>query len=144
MPISDYWEQFEQSEWEDFARSWLAEIRSNLPDDESEAGQAVVSMNFTARAQLQWQFILTAVSLAESDTELSYIAAGPVEHLLGWHGEDYIGLVEEQAAANPKFARMLTGVWRYRMSEEVWSRVEQLKAQVTEPLRPSADGGDTQ
>jgi len=140
MPVSDYWEQFEESEWEDFVRRWLAEIRGGLSGDDAEAGQAVVSMNFTASAELQWRFILKAVALAESDDELSHIAAGPVEHLLGWHGEDYIDPVERQAAADPKFARAMTGVWRYKMSDEIWSRVERLKSQVTEPLRPS--GGE--
>jgi hypothetical protein len=140
MPVSDYWEQFEESEWQDFARRWLAEIRGHVSHDEAEAGRAVVSMNFTARPELQWQFILTAVSLAESDDELGHIAAGPIEHLLGWHGEEYINLVEGQAASNPKFARTLTGVWRYKMSDEVWSRVGRLKAQVREPLRPSTSG----
>ena len=82
-----------------------------------------------------------AVALAGSDDELSHIAAGPIEHLLGWHGEDYIYLVEEQAAADLKFARTLTGVWRYKMSDEVWSRVEWLKALVREPLSPSTGGG---
>src|SRR3712207_9464398 len=123
MPASEYWEQFEPSDWQDFARRWLAEIRRDVSgEDRSEVGRAVVSMNFTARPQLQWQFILMAVSLAESDDELSHIAAGPIEHLLGWHGEDYIDLVEEQAAVNPKFARALTGVWQYMMSDEIWSR----------------------
>ena len=140
MPVSDYWEQFEESEWQDFARRWLAEIRSDVSNDGAEVGQAVVSMNFTARPELQWQFILMAVSLAQSDDELGHIAAGPIEHLLGWHGGDYINLVEEQAATSGKFARALTGVWRYRMSDEVWSRVERLKAQVKEPLHPSASG----
>jgi hypothetical protein len=142
MPASDYWEQFEESDWQDFARRWLAETRGNASDDQDEVRQAVVSMNFTARPELQWRFILMAVSFAESDDELSHIAAGPIEHLLGWHGEDYIHLVEEQAAADMKFARTLRGVWRYKMSNEVWSRVERLKAQVGERLRPST-GGDT-
>jgi hypothetical protein len=137
MPVNDYWEQFESFEWQDFARRWLAEIRNDPWDEGSEVGQAVVSMNFTARAELQWQFILIAVSLAQSDDELSHIAAGPIEHLLGWHGEDYNHPVEEQAAINPKFARALTGVWRYKMSDEIWSRLERLKAGVSEPLRPS-------
>ncbi len=142
MPVNDYWEQFEESEWQDFARRWLAEVRCAVSGDEAEAGQAVVSMNFTARPELQWRFILLAVSLAETDGELGHIAAGPIEHLLGWHGEEYINLTEEQAASNPKFARALTGVWRYKMSDEVWGRVERLKARVREPLRPSI-GGDT-
>ncbi len=48
MAENEYWEQFGEAEWQDFARKWLAEIRNNLPDGESETGQAVVSMNFTA------------------------------------------------------------------------------------------------
>ncbi len=51
-----------------------------------------------------------------------------MEHLLGWHGADYIAAVEGQAASDPKFARMLTTVQRYLMNDEVWARLEALKA----------------
>ena len=53
--------------------------------DDADIGEAVVLMNFTARPESQWEFILAAVAFAESDDELAHIAAGPVEHLLGWH-----------------------------------------------------------
>ena len=52
--------------------------------------QSVVMMNFTARPEQQWKFILAAVNHANSDDELGHLAAGPIEHLLGWHGEKFI------------------------------------------------------
>ena len=63
-----------------------------------------------------------------SDDELGHIAAGPMEHLLGKHGDKYIEKVEQRAEADPRFARMLAGVWKYVMSDHVWARVEALKA----------------
>jgi hypothetical protein len=90
-------------------------------------GQSVVMMNFTARPEHQWQFILAAIAHA-SDDELGHIAAGPMEHLLGKHGDKYIEKVEQRAEADPRFARMLAGVWKYMMSDDLWTRVEALKA----------------
>ena len=89
-------------------------------------------MNFTARPEHQWQFILAAVAHA-SDDELGHIAAGPVEHLLGKYGERHIENVEQRAEADPKFARMLAGVWKYMMTDQVWARVEALKARYAVP-----------
>jgi hypothetical protein len=74
---------------------------------------------------------------AESDDELGHIAAGPVEHLLGWNGELFIAQIEQLAAADPKFARMLTGVWKYKIPEAVWARVQAIQASVPDPLRPA-------
>jgi hypothetical protein len=94
-------------------------------------------MEFTATPEQQWQFILPAVALAETDDELACIAAGPIEHLLGWHGEKYIEKVERQAATDPQFGRALTGVWKYLIKDEIWARVQALQARVPDPLRPS-------
>ena len=127
MPIDDRWDQLSASDWEAFARSWIAELRDSPTDADDDVGQSVVMMNFTAKPEHQWQFILAAITHA-SDEELGHIAAGPVEHLLGKHGENYIEKVEQRAEADPKFARMLAGVWKYMMKDEVWARVEALKA----------------
>lgn len=135
--IDESWNQLTVDDWRDFAEGWLAEIREYEEneeledeldeDDDDSFGQAVVSMNFTASAEMQWQFILVAVSLAESDDELGHIAAEPIEHLLGWHGSDYISLVEKQAATDAKFARTMLGVWKYMMNDEVWERVQKIQ-----------------
>lgn len=128
MPLDERWEELSPSDWDSFAQSWIAELRAGSDHSNDDVGQSVVMMNFTARPNHQWQFILAAIEHA-SDEELEHIAAGPVEHLLGKHGEEYIEKVERVAEINPKFARMLAGVWKYMMTDEVWARVETLKAQ---------------
>ena len=89
-------------DWTEFAKAWLAELRPHPPSPESDVvptgtesdvGQAVVMMNFTADPDQQWQFVRSAVAHAKSDDELGHIAAGPVEHLLGRHGESLIARV---------------------------------------------------
>lgn len=132
MPVDERWSQLNASDWDAFARSWIAELSGVRSESQSEVGGSVVMMNFTARPEHQWQFILAAVAHA-SDDELGHIAAGPIEHLLGKHGEQYIESVEQRAEADPKFARMLAGVWKYMMTDEVWARVEALKARYSVP-----------
>lgn len=139
MPIDKRWEKLTSSDWAAFAEAWLAERRKSKSVEESDVGMSVVLMNFTATPEQQWKFILAAVSLAESDDELGDIAEGPIEHLLGWHGKEYIGLVEMQAAKDPKFARTLTGVWKNKIADDVWARLRALQKQVTNPLQFSTD-----
>ena len=130
------------ADWDEFARAWLAELRGPSPSGSDpgqsttagDVGEAVVLMNFTAGPDQQWQFICCAVAQADSDDELRHIAAGPVEHLLGRHGQDFIARVEAQAAADGAFARMLTGAWKYTMSDEVWVRVRAVQDTVSDPL----------
>jgi hypothetical protein len=132
MPIIDKrYQQWTPSDWDDFAKAWLAELRDSSSEPESSIGMSVTMMNFTAAPEHQWQFILAAVSHADSKAELASIAAGPMEHLLGWHGEKFIAQVEEQAKADSKFARMLTFALQYMMTDQIWARVRAI--QVTVP-----------
>lgn len=137
MALSDLWQPLDPDAKVDFARAWLAELRDGPPAGESEVGQAVVTMNFVAPPEQQWLFIQGAVVQAGSDDELGHIAAGPLEHILGHHGDRYIEAVEEAAAWDAKFARMLTGAWKYLMSDEVWRRVQAIQARVPDPLKQS-------
>jgi hypothetical protein len=127
MPLDQRWDGLSDEDWSDFARAWIEELRFGDPDGDGGVGQSVTQMNFTARPEHQWKLILASISRAESDEELGHIAAGPIEHLLGWHGERYIHNVEKQVEANPKFARAMTGVWKYKMSEEIWARVRAIQ-----------------
>src|SRR5262245_1551798 len=121
MPIDERWDQLNSADWDAFARSWIADLREGSTNAGNDVGQSVVMMNFTARAEHQWQFILAAIGHA-SDEELGHIAAGPLEHLLGKHGEKYIEKVEQRAESDPRFARMLAGIWKHMMTDEVWTR----------------------
>jgi hypothetical protein len=127
MSLKERWDQLSPADWEAFAQSWIVGLRGTSADSDGKIGQSVVLMNFTARPEHQWQFILAAVMHA-ADEELGDIAAGPVEHLLSKHGDRYIEEVERRVESDPKFARMLSGVWRHMMSDDVWARVEALKA----------------
>ena len=145
MPITDRWDHLTPSDWEEFALAWLEELRDGDQNNDSRVGQAVVGMNFTARSEQQWTFIVAAVAHARAE-ELGHIAAGPVEHLLGWHGELFIETVERQAALDPTFARMVTEAWRYRMTDEVWSRVQAIQraARSALGLPPDDEHADTE
>ncbi len=139
MPIDKRWDRLEQSDWDAFAQAWISELRGLPVGSDSDVGQSVVMMNFTATPEQQWRFILSAVAHA-SDGELGHIAAGPVEHLLGKHGEEFIDEVERRADSAPKFARMLAGVWKYMMTDEVWTRIQALKARFANTSEVTPDG----
>jgi hypothetical protein len=66
---------------------------------------------------------------------LTRIAAGPVEGFLGRFDEQVIERIEEQAANDSLFRRVLTGVWKHGMSDAVWDRVQAIQASVQNPLR---------
>ena len=135
MPISSYWGTITAADWEAFASAWLEGLRDPASPEHSEVRQTVLLMNFTATPENQWQFIVATVAQAQSDAELGHIAAGPVEQLLGKHGETLIDRVEQYAATDPKFARMLTGAWRRRICHCGLARAFQaIQASVPNPL----------
>lgn len=142
MPIDSRWDRLSPVDWDRFAQAWIVDLRKRRgngdtpecvdeePTNEvSNIAQSVVMMNFTARAAHQWQFILCAMKYA-SDDELGDVAAGPFEHLLGNHGDQYIEPVETLAATDPRFAAMIAKAWQYMMSDEVWARIQAIQARV--------------
>jgi hypothetical protein len=138
MPIDERWDHLDDDDWSNFARDWVHQLRDGQREGERDWGESVTMMNFTARPEHQWKFILAAVGHATTDDELGHIAAGLIEHLLGWHGEKYISAFEKQAASDPKFAKTITGVWNYMMTDDVWNRVQSIQRQA-ERLRSSKD-----
>ena len=131
MPvISEHWDKLTEEKWQNLAEKYLLEISETSGKEYEEGnnkwGIIVTEFQFTSSSELQWKFILLTVSLAETDEQFGDIAAGGIEHLLGWHGEKYIEIVEQEVQQNPKFARALTGVWKYMMTDEVWARIQKL------------------
>ena len=138
MLIDKSWSDLLAADWIAFASAWLEELRAERPavpratnPADETASARVVRMNFTAAPEHQWRFILAAVELARTEDELGHIAAGPIEHLLGWHGDEFIDRVELQAASDERFVRALSGVQEYLMKDAVWSRLLALKARKT-------------
>jgi len=135
MPIDERWAKLTDADWDILVKAWLRQISGSGSEDAAEIEQSVVLMNFTASPESQWNFLVKAVTHAQSEEELAHIAAGPLEHLLGKHGAAMIDRVEALAATDEKFARMLTGTWRHVMSDSVWQRVQAIQARVQNPLR---------
>jgi hypothetical protein len=75
--------------------------------------------------QEAFDLILQILGATEDENVLQVLAAGPLEALIHHHGSFVIDLVEREAATNPKFVRLLQGVWEAG-SRDVWKRVEAL------------------
>ena|SRR5579872_6959108 len=71
-----------------------------------------------------WNVILAVVADPRAQLYLGHLAAGPVEDLLSYHGEKFIDRVELAARSDPSFAFMLGGVWKFKMTDDVWRRVQ--------------------
>jgi hypothetical protein len=70
------------------------------------------------------EIVREVISEAPNDAVLAFVAAGPLEDLLTYHGELVIERVERFAAIDDWFRRALSGVWgEHRMSPGVQARV---------------------
>jgi hypothetical protein len=71
-----------------------------------------------------WRVILLIWAIDQSERVMQILSAGPVEDLLARHGDGLISLVEAEARHDPSFAKVLGGVWKNNMTDEVWARVQ--------------------
>jgi hypothetical protein len=99
--------------------------KKNSPEMEKYMGSIIdiglLILNYPDKG---WELINIIFHKVADDPEMmACLAAGPLEDLLVEHGEKFISEVEELALANHKFKELLTGVWRNRISCEVWKRI---------------------
>jgi len=78
--------------------------------------------------------ILEILKLSPDERIRENLAAGPLETLLVKQGEAVIGSVESLIASNREFKELVEGVWRNKISEQVWERLERA---VTKPRSQS-------
>jgi hypothetical protein len=71
-----------------------------------------------------WRVILLIWSMDQSIETIQSLSAGEIEDLLAMNGTEMIALVETEARHDPSFAKLLGGVWKNRMKDEVWSRLQ--------------------
>lgn len=71
-----------------------------------------------------WRVILLIWSMDQSTEIMQSLSAGEIEDLLSSNGPEIISLVEDEARRNPNVAKLLGGVWKNRMTDEVWSRLQ--------------------
>ena len=65
--------------------------------------------------------ILEVLKVETNERMLGYLAAGPLEDVIGMNTIDR---VEREAAANERFQRLLGGVWYYRAPDELKARLD--------------------
>jgi hypothetical protein len=71
-----------------------------------------------------WLLILEIHRRDKSVAVQQVLSAGPIENLLAIHGESFIERVEAEARKDPAFAKVLGGVWKNRMSDAIWARLQ--------------------
>jgi hypothetical protein len=69
--------------------------------------------------------ILLALPLLRGDSEVAYLAAGPLEDLIAQNGALVIERIEAEASGNLAFCYLLSGIWPLgNENTEVWRRVQ--------------------
>jgi hypothetical protein len=73
--------------------------------------------------------ILGITALDNKGAVVGRLGAGPLEDFLNNSGPDYIELIEQLAAKNPRFRMVLKGVWQTaEMDLGVWNRLKESAA----------------
>jgi hypothetical protein len=114
------------AEAERIAMAYVANRRAVGPDKQSHfwAFEKVCDFIYDDEPENAWNVLVTLTSLPGNTSEdIAYIAAGPAEDLLCHYGDAFIGRFEEMAQKEPAFRRLLGGVWKRTMHDNVWERV---------------------
>jgi hypothetical protein len=84
-------------------------------------------MDSTTDSEDIWLAILHILAKSPPDEVLAVLAAGPLEDLIHYKGDDFIDRIELHARRDRAFHQLLNGVWKSG-SDEVWARVERICA----------------
>jgi hypothetical protein len=112
---------------EDLAHAYIAAKQTAF---KSEQWQALFwtheRVNYLTRylPHKAWHVILLIWSMDRSIKTIQSLSAGEIENLLARNGIEMIALVEAEARRDPSFAKLLGGVWKNRMADEVWLRLQ--------------------
>jgi hypothetical protein len=112
---------------EDLARAWVAHHLVEYNSDRSNAllwSSDRVHYLVDYLPQKAWRVVLLIWSLNQSLKIMQILSAGSIEDLLAKHGDEMIALVEAEAKRDPSFAKLLGGVWKSSMTDEVWARLQ--------------------
>ena len=111
---------------EELAETWIRYW--SAPENSPERADFDLAMKFHDieyhKPDILWAMILAIHTRDKSVHIDQVLSAGPLENLLALHGDNFIDRVELEARTNPSFARLLGGVWKNRMSEALWQRVQ--------------------
>lgn len=113
-------------EWLRWAE-WIRRPGRKEADGESLVGWGEFNWAVEEYPEDAWLAILAALQDDRLTPYLNTLAASPLEDLLSLHGEMFIERIEAEAAASPRFAWLLGGVWQSTMSQDIWRRVQAVR-----------------
>jgi hypothetical protein len=105
-------------------RFYHAPRNSKAQEETAWATTEELDLLFDGKSEELWQVILKIHERDQSIAIRQVLSAGPIENLLSRFGELYIERIEEKARQDPAFAKVLGGVWKDQMSDEIWSRLQ--------------------
>jgi len=131
--IAERLSRFARDQGLEVRQATLDNVATHLDSNESngDPGKWVVFLSFWHHPSVLWDFMLKALEVAETDDHYQSIATNLAEHMLAHYGS-VISHVEHLAEKNDDFARMLTGVWRHRMSDDVWVRLRHIQSRCSD------------
>jgi len=123
----------------ELAQDWIASRRIDAagPGDDTcgHLAQFLLCDFPEEEPELAWETIKLVLReypeadfYAETETEAQKVcgvlAAGPIEDLLSYHGEEFIDRFEAEARSDRRMAWALGGAWQFTMPDEIWNRVQ--------------------
>ena len=118
---------------EEWAAIWLRQSREKREED----FWAWEELTWTVidDPERAWPVILQLVEQAV-DADLEFIGAGPIEHLVEYHGTAFIDRIESTAASNERFREALATIWlnKWKQDPEVVTRTVAASGGVIEPF----------
>lgn len=111
----------------DLAKAFIAGQKTDQKSEQSNAlfwAHERTSYLTTYLPHKAWRVILLIWSMDRSTETLQGLSAGLIEDLLSSNGPEMIPLVEAEARRDSSFAKLLGGVWKNKMTDEVWSRLQ--------------------
>lgn len=136
-----FWATVTRSDIATLAALYLAGVRNAKAKGIENVDCAAMTLDYTAPLEIKLDFIREAVRTARGDGHLQTVAAGSLEHLLAWHGEEALSVVEAECLSDPKYLLTLTGVWRHKMTDTVWAKVQALQKKSIRKLPEYRPGG---
>jgi len=107
---------------DDFIDAWIIATESRGKKNQwtlSEIDDWIADREF----KRLWSFVQKTYSKNVSDDVLNSLAAGPLEDLLVYAGEEFIEEIELLAKTDLKLKQLLRGVWQNSMKDSVWQAI---------------------
>src|SRR5581483_5575362 len=101
-----------------------SELIAALCQKNSDAfSDAIVELAILAREdpEATWRTILSILGKNPPEVVVGQIAAGPLEDLLDIHGREFIDRVELECRSNPELAKLLSGIYRGDIDDDIWA-----------------------